>query len=89
MLESPPRVAEVQGAAWFLALAALAAERVPGVPVKTLVDCGDAAALALDALMRGADVVRFSGSAKAARKLKEIAKGNGAVLLTSKKTASG
>ncbi|MBF0267471.1 MAG: hypothetical protein HQL44_02645 [Alphaproteobacteria bacterium] len=78
ILESPPRVAEIQGAAWFLALVGQAKAVVSGVAVQTLVDAGPASALAMDALARGADVVRIDAGMKSAARLMDIAKAQGA-----------
>ncbi|CAA6605755.1 Fructose/tagatose bisphosphate aldolase (fragment) [Rhodospirillaceae bacterium LM-1] len=78
ILESPPRVAEIQGTAWFLALVDEAKAVVSGVAVQTLVDAGPACALAMDALERGADVVRIDAGMKSAGKLMDIAKAQGA-----------
>jgi len=78
ILESPPRVCEVQGTAWFLALAKEASQRVPGVLVETLIDAGSAPALAVDALAQGAKTVRLAASPAVLAKLKAIAQDLGA-----------
>ncbi|MBF0354118.1 MAG: hypothetical protein HQL43_02655 [Alphaproteobacteria bacterium] len=73
VLESPPRAGEIQGAAWFLALAEEAMRLVPGVKAEVLIDAGEAPALALDALARGATAVRVKAPLKVRAKLQAIA----------------
>lgn len=87
ILESPARLVDVQGTAWFLALVRQARQQVPDVPAQALVDAGGAAALALDALVQGADIVRIDAANPARDKLKDIADSLGARLeLKRKKT---
>lgn len=87
ILESPPRLVDVQGSAWFLSLVRQARRQVPDVPAQALIDAGNAAALALDALAQGAEIVRLDAASPARNKLKAIADGLGARLeLKRKKT---
>lgn len=87
ILESPPRLVEVQGSAWFLSLVRQARRQVPDVPAQALIDAGNAAALALDALAQGAEIVRVDAASPARNKLKAVAGGLGARLeLKRKKT---
>lgn len=87
ILESPPRLVDVQGTAWFLSLVRQARLRAPDVQAMALIDAGNAAALALDALSQGAEIVRIDAACPARNKLKAIADGMGARLeLKRKKT---
>jgi hypothetical protein len=77
VLESPERVTELQGTAWFLALVREARQVEPDVQALALVDAGHAGGLALDAIMQGADIVRIAPGLKSAGRLKNIALAKG------------
>jgi hypothetical protein len=80
VLESPGRVVEIEGSAWFLALVRQARAKVPQAVGLSLVDAGCAAALALDAMKRGADIVRIDKRLRSRARLQAIAKAIGIVL---------
>lgn len=65
LLLSAPGAAGYAGPDWFLALTAEAARRRPGVPCAALLDCADAAGVALDALRAGARQVVLDGACPA------------------------
>ncbi len=85
ILESPPHAAEIQGAAWFLALAGEAMRLVPGVKAEVLIDAGEAPGLALDALARGATAVRVKAPPRVLAKLQAIAHDCGGRIETQRK----
>ncbi|EKV26498.1 Fructose/tagatose bisphosphate aldolase [Caenispirillum salinarum AK4] len=68
ILQSPPRCALIQGAAWFHTLIEAARAQEPGADALPVLDCGDAPGLALAALRDGAEAVRLevTGSARTA-----------------------
>lgn len=73
-VESPPSAAGAQGAGWFKALIAQARGEVPAVEAASLLDCGDAAGLALAAIRtRAADAVRLSASFDVVAKVADMA----------------
>jgi fructose/tagatose bisphosphate aldolase len=72
------------GASWFKALVDAAAAEFPEVTLTAVLDCGDEAGTALNALRHGLKRVRFTGSAAARRRLKDIARELGAEIETGK-----
>ncbi len=74
VLLSPPGAAAFMGAAYFQAMIADAMNAHPGVAVTAVLDCGDAAGLALGALRQGIGAVCFRGAPEVAARLREIAK---------------
>jgi hypothetical protein len=69
------------GAGWFKAVVEAARQAVPGVPSLAVLDCADMPGYALGAFRIGLEAVCFSGSAKVAAKLAEIARLQGSRLL--------
>lgn len=65
LLLSAPGAAGFAGPDWFLALAAEAARRHPGVPCAAVLDCADAPGTALAALRAGARRIVLDGACPA------------------------
>ena len=80
VLASAPAAAAYLGAAVFREMAAAAAGEFPGVAVTALLDCGDDAGLALNALRHGLKRVRLAAPAPALARVADIAGQLGAVL---------
>lgn len=78
ILQSPPRCALIQGPSWFRALTEAAATRHPAAEALAVLDCGDAAGLALAALRDGAPAVRLAGGPAARDAVADIAMQMGA-----------
>ncbi len=81
MLLSAPGAAVFAGPAWFLALAAEAARRRPGVGCIVALDCADAAGTALAAIRAGARTVILDGASPAFAAVAAAAAEAGACLL--------
>jgi hypothetical protein len=79
-LQSAPGAAAYSGAAWFQEVVRTASSAHPDVAVEAVLDCGDAAGLALAALRQGIPVVRFSGRRRVRENIAAIALRHGAVL---------
>jgi hypothetical protein len=77
-LASAPDAGGYGGALWFDRLVALARQAHPAARATALLDCGDRPGLVLAALRQGIDQVRFTGSARVAGKLTELATAQGA-----------
>ena len=69
------------GAGWFKAVVEAARRAVPGVSSLAVLDCADMPGFALGAFRAGLEAVCFSGSAKVAAKLAQIARAQGSRLL--------
>jgi len=72
-LWSPPGAAEVQGVLWFAALQRSLAAQFPARRATIVLDCGDRADLAVDALRAGLAGVALAANADLGRKVGEIA----------------
>mgnify|MGYP000020367638 CR=1 FL=1 len=81
LLSAPDAAASV-GAAWFAALIDDAASSFPGVMVTAILDCGDAAGLALVALRLGHRAICYNGAAL--NQVRDIARQYGASVLTAR-----
>lgn len=77
-LRSPPEAAAYMGAALFQEVIRGAAEAVPEARFRAVLDCGDAAGLALSALRHGVKVVRIQAPPDVLRRLAEVAEPLGA-----------
>ena len=80
-LWSAEAAAASAGAGWFKAVVEAARRAVPGVPSLAVLDCADMPGYALGAFRTGLEAVCFSGSAKVAARLAEIAQIQGSRLL--------
>lgn len=87
VLLSAPGAGVYAGAGWFVALCRQAAAARPGVPVRPMLDCADAAGAVLAALRVGVPAVVFTGDAAIAERLSVLAAAQGAQLLDSAPTA--
>ena len=76
-LWSAAAAAAAAGAGWFDAVARAAAARVPGAEALAVLDCGPFPGYALGAFRLGVPAVCFTGGAKVAAKLAEIAAASG------------
>lgn len=79
-LLSPPRGAGYLGAGYFLALAEKAQAEHPAAVANWILDCGDAAGLALGALAQGCPKIRFTGPPSVQKKIADIAKKSNATI---------
>ena len=79
-LASAPGAAGYAGAGWFLAILAALAEAQPDADVDGLLDCGDDAAAAIEALHSGARWIRLKGADAFVAEVAELAEGAGARL---------
>lgn len=87
-LLSSPGAAAYGGCGWFAAVAAQAAAELPdGWPFAWVLDCGDRAGDALEALAAGADGVVFLGPPDVAHRLAAVAAARGAHLLRERPSA--
>ena len=73
VLESPPDAARFWGAPYFLALIAAARAAVPTARAETILDCGTAPGLAMEALRRGVGTVRLRDTADVVTRVADIA----------------
>ena len=80
-LWSAEAAAASAGAGWVKAVVEAARRAVPGVPSLAVLDCADMPGYALGAFRAGLEAVCFSGSAKVAAKLAQIARVQGRRLL--------
>ncbi|HWA44793.1 MAG TPA: hypothetical protein VHA10_16365 [Hypericibacter adhaerens] len=80
-LLSPDAAALWLGPGWLVAVAKEAAKTAPGAKCRMLLDCADRADLAQAALRDGTDAILFTGSARIAAKLADIATSYRATLL--------
>lgn len=78
---SAPDAAASLGPAWFRDIILGLEQTYPDVDMEAVLDCGDAAGHALAALRAGVRIIRFSGTAKTARKIEDIAGTYGARLV--------
>lgn len=81
ILASAPGAAGYAGAGWWTALVARARKRVPGAGGQSVLDCGDAAGLALAALRQGVTAIAVSSSLPSYPALAEIAARRGSRLV--------
>jgi hypothetical protein len=81
LLLSPPAAVALLGPAWWVAMIGEARTAAPGTAARDLLDCGDLAGPAQEALALGAGGIVFSGPEAQARRLAEIAKAQGALCL--------
>jgi hypothetical protein len=81
-LISGPGGGSYGGPGWFNAMVREAGAAFPEVSVTAILDCGDAPGHVLGAFRAGTKVVRFTGPAEIAGKLREIAAACGAELVT-------
>lgn len=75
-LSSAPGAACYAGVGWFLEILAETRKRMPEADVVAVLDCGDDAAIAIEALRAGAEEVRIRGAA--ADQVAEVAAALGA-----------
>lgn len=73
-IQTPPGAAHYAGLLYLKTMIQEAAKAHPNVTFSVTVDCGEDAALAHAALREGFAQVRFSGDARMAEKLKDIAR---------------
>lgn len=81
-LVSGPGAAAYGGALWFRRVVELACAEYPGVEASAVLDCADAPGHVLGALRAGSRRIAFDGAPETARKLAEIARAQGAELVT-------
>lgn len=79
-LVSAPGAAAYLGAAVFREMVAEAARETPGVAVTALLDCGDDAGLALNALRHGLKAIRLRAGPEAMAAVADIARQLGATV---------
>ncbi len=79
-LLSAPGAAAFAGALWFQRLIAEARREFPDAEFDAVLDCGDAAGLALGALRQGLTPIRFRGPKTVAGRVAAIAERHGAAL---------
>lgn len=79
-LVSPPRAAAYLGAAVFREMMAAALGEHPNVNAKTVLDCGEDAGHALNALRQGLKSIRIDLSGEVRRRIADIARQYGAEL---------
>src|SRR5690606_11204271 len=79
---SGPGAGGYAGAGWFGAVLRKAGAEFPDVAVTAILDCDDAPGHVLGAFRAGLKAVRFTGRADVAAKLADIAKAQGAELIT-------
>jgi len=79
-LMSAPNACAYGGAAWFGQVIALAEAEIPGVLVKSVLDCGSSPGLALGAIRQGVKNIRVEVSSKVRHKIAEIARTSDATL---------
>lgn len=82
-LLSAPGAAGYAGLGWWRALVAAAREAAPGVAVEDLLDCGDLAGIAVEALHAGCRAIVFTGNVAQAEQLGALAEACGARMLRS------
>lgn len=80
VLMSPAGAAGYLGAPYFREIVAAARAAYPGAGITAVLDCGDAAGLALAALRDGAEVIRVAVTDEVRRRLTDIAGQSGARL---------
>ena len=78
---SAPDAAASLGPAWFRDIILVLEQTYPEVDMEAVLDCGDAAGHALAALRAGVRIIRFSGPARTATKIEDIAGTYGARLV--------
>jgi hypothetical protein len=78
LLASAPCAAGHAGAGWWRALVEAARAEYPDVDMTAILDCGDSAGDAMEALREGVRLVAFRGRPDVARKLRAIAAQRGA-----------
>lgn len=83
VLVSPPGAAAYMGAAYFRELVAGAARAAPEAEYAAVLDCGNDAALALNALRHGLDRVALNTPSEVMEKVADIARQMGAELIPS------
>jgi len=86
LLVSPPRFAAYAGAGYFAAMIAKARDAVPAADAVSVLDCGDQAGRALEAIAGGVDAVVFTGRRAAADRLADIAQRSNCVLFRKRPT---
>jgi hypothetical protein len=74
ILESPPNAAQSWGAPYFVKLVDAARAAAPGAQCEAILDCGDAAGVALEALRKGAKIVRLVGKKDVVARVADIAR---------------
>ncbi len=77
-LRSGPAAAGYAGAAWFAEIVRAARRAHPDVPIDAVLDCGDSPGMALAALRRSVETIRFAGSPAVRGKLEALAGAAGA-----------
>ena len=80
-LWSAPGAAAYAGAGWFKAVLEATRAAEPAAPISAVLDCAELPGLALGALRIGLEVVCFTGPARVAAKLADIAAQQGARLV--------
>lgn len=80
-LLSAPGAAGYAGFGWWRALVGAARAAVPDVPVEDVLDCGDLAGFAVEALHAGCPAVVFTGNDAQAGQLAALAEACGARML--------
>lgn len=81
VLSSPPGASAYGGVQWFARLAATIAAERPDAVAGWIIDCGDRAGDALEALIAGCPAAAFTGGDAAAARLAAVAQSRGAALL--------
>ncbi len=80
ILVSAPGAAAYLGAAVFREMVAAAARDMPGADVTAMIDCGEDAGLALNALRHGLTAIRLRAGAAAMAAVADIAAQMGAII---------
>lgn len=80
-LLSPPGAVHSLGTGYFLAMEQAANRRFPGADCQTILDCGEAPGLALEALRAGAPAICLTASTEVLAKVDDIARQHGATLV--------
>ncbi|WP_026986050.1 hypothetical protein [Fodinicurvata fenggangensis] len=73
LLVSTPDAAAQAGSLWFIEIARQTASEVPEAEVSMVLDCGDTAGYALEALHSGAGGIIFRGQTETTRRLQQLA----------------
>jgi len=77
ILESPPDAARYLGAPYFRAMIEAARAAVPAAEWESVLDCGDAPGLALEAIRQGVRAVRLAAEADVFARVADIAAQSG------------
>lgn len=80
LIRSAPGAAGYAGCGWFLAILAHARDSVPEADIEGLLDCGDDAAAAIEAMRAGTERIAFHGGERSRANVESIARALGATV---------